>query len=123
VRASEYPLPDYAISVWHRGDALALALPGHSEDGPPRTLFIPLERLPLDAPGWRSFVNLLAERRRTYQENERPLLSTAAEPTQLQLEEMCRAHFAKRAKDASIEDDIFATPTEEETESGRTTEA
>jgi hypothetical protein len=107
VRASEYPLPDYAVSVWHRGDALAIALPGHSEDGQPRTLFIPLERLPLDAPGWRSFVNLLAERRRVYQDNDRPLLSTAAEPTQLQLEEMCKAHFARKAKDASIEDDIF----------------
>jgi hypothetical protein len=121
VRASEYPLPDYAVSVWHRGDSLALALPGHSEDGSPRTLFIPLERLPLDSPGWRSFVNLLAERRRVYQDNERPLLSTAAEPTQLQLEEMCKAHYAQRKKDLSVEEDIFTQDVAtEETESGRT---
>jgi hypothetical protein len=123
MRASEYPLPDYAVSVWHRGDALGIALPGHSEDGEPRTLFIPLEKLPLESPGWRAFINLLAERRRSYQANERPLFATVGEPTKVQLEEMCKAHYAKRQKDVSIEDNIFATPTEEETESGRTTEA
>ena len=122
MRASDYPLPDYAISVWHRGDALGLALPGHSEEGSPRTLFIPLEKLPLDAPGWRSFVNLLAERRRTYQANERPLFATAGEPTALQLEEMCKAHYAQRKRDVSIEDDIFTeATTEEETTDDHTT--
>jgi len=107
MRASDYPLPDYAVSCWHRGDALAIALPGHSEDGQPRTLFIPLEKLPQDAPGWRAFLTLLAERRHTYQRNERPLLSTPSEPTERQLEDMLKAHHVRKQRDAAIEDDIF----------------
>jgi hypothetical protein len=114
MRASDYPLPDYAVSCWHRGDALAIALPSHTEDETPRTLFIPLDKLPLDAPGWRAFINLLAERRRTYQANERPVFATAAEPTEVQLQDMMKAHWAKRARDVSIEDDIFTEATTEE---------
>jgi len=113
MRASEYPLPDYAVSVWHRGDALAIALPGQSEATGPRTLFIPLEKLPPDAPGWRAFLTLLLERRHVYQKNERPMFATAAEPTTVQLEEMLKAHHVRKARDVSIEDDIFATPEEE----------
>ena len=117
MRASDYPLPDYAVSCWHRGDALAIALPSSHHEGESRTLFIPLEKLPLDSPGWRAFITLLAERRHTYQANERPMFSTGAEPTERQLEDMCKAHYAKRAKDVSIEDDIF-TQDAEETENG-----
>jgi hypothetical protein len=114
MRASEYPLPDYAVSCWHRGDALAIALPAlGADDRNGRTLFIPLDKLPQDAPGWRAFLTLLAERRHAYQRNERPMLSTPAEPTTVQLEEMLKAHHARRAKDASIEDDIFTATTEE----------
>jgi hypothetical protein len=114
MRASDYPLPDYAVSVWHRGDALAIALPGHSEDGSARTLFIPLDKLPLDAPGWRSFVNLLAERRKVYQANERPRFSTSAEPTEVQMREMLKAHYAKHPRlETAIDADIFHTEQEE----------
>lgn len=115
MRASEYPLPDYAVSVWHRGDALAVALPsslGDEENA--RTLFIPLEKLPLDAPGWRAFINLLAERRKVYQANERPIFATAAEPTEVQMRDMMKAHYVKRQRDVSIEDDIFTEATTEE---------
>ncbi len=115
MRASDYPLPDYAVSCWHRGDALAVALPGSASDGTDnaRTLFIPLDKLPLDAPGWRAFINLLAERRRTYQANERPMFATAAEPTEVQLRDTMKAHWAKKARDVSIEDDIFSEATTE----------
>ena len=117
MRASDYPLPDYAVSVWHRGDALAVALPGATSDDNGRTLFIPLDKLPLDAPGWRAFISLLAERRRTYQANERPIFSTASEPTEVQMRDMMKAHFAKKLREVSIDEDIFSMPTEEETKS------
>ena len=115
MRASDYPLPDYAVSCWHRGDALAIGLPASTGDANGRTLFIPLDKLPLEAPGWRAFINLLAERRRTYQVNERPMFSTSAEPTEVQLRDMLKAHNAKIQRETSIEEDIFTTSTEEET--------
>ena len=114
MRASDYPLPDYAVSVWHRGDALGIGLPSITGDeSAGRMLFIPLEKLPPDAPGWRAFLNLLSERRHVYQQNEKPMFATTAEPTSVQLEEMLKAHGAAKRRETEIDADIFHTTLEE----------
>lgn len=80
-----YPLPSYAISLWHRGDGLVVQLP----DG--RQLMLPLERLQVDRQradqrGWAELLGLLAARRDCAQRNERPALGSQASPLASELE-------------------------------------
>ena len=51
MRPGEYPIPDFAAYVWHRGDALCVALPDYGDTQRERTLIVPLSKLPADAPG------------------------------------------------------------------------
>jgi hypothetical protein len=101
-----YPLPDYAITLWHRGDGVMLQLP----DG--RSLLLPLSKLETDAPGWKFLMSVLAERRSNYQRERPNLIGTAGSPTAAQLEEALRAHRKKQERDKEITDDIFTPATE-----------
>ena len=109
MRASEYPVPDYACYVWHRGDGLAFAFP----DG--GTLVLPLSKLESDAPGWKWLLATLAARRANAQTQQRSVIGTSARPTQQMLE--LALHHAQNAQTVeratSVEEDIFSQPTEE----------
>ena len=109
MRASEYPVPDYACYVWHRGDGLAFAFP----DG--GTLVLPLSKLESDAPGWKWLLATLAARRQNSAQQVRSLIGTSARPTAQMLEQALHAQTAlERTK--SIEEDIFADDNTEENE-------
>ena len=102
MRASEYPVPDYACYVWHRGDGLAFAFP----DG--GTLVLPLSKLESDAPGWKWLLATLAARRAHAVAGQRSVIGTSARPTAQMLEQALHAASAL-PRTYSVEEDIFAT--------------
>jgi hypothetical protein len=106
MRASEYPVPDYACYVWHRGDGLAFAFP----DG--GTLVLPLSKLESDAPGWKWLLATLAARRANAQTQQRSVIGTSARPTQQMLELALHAS-AGLERTTSVEEDIFSEQPEE----------
>lgn len=117
MRASEYPIPDYACYVWHRGDGLAFAFP----DG--GTLIVPLEKLmPLgectscggvtsNIPGWKWLLHTLMRRRMAYEERKAaPSIGDEARPTAQMLEEALKRSYARahvRTTD-KVDVDLFA---------------
>ena len=106
MRASEYPVPDYACYVWHRGDGIAFAFP----DG--GTLVLPLSKLESDAPGWKWLLATLAARRANAQTQQRSVIGTSARPTQQMLE--LALHAASGLERAtSVDEDIFSQAAEE----------
>lgn len=115
MRQSDYPLPDYAVTLWHRGDGLMLQLP----DG--RSLMLPLGKLETDAVpipggkmrapnmlGWKFLMSVLSERRSNYQKEKPSVIGTAASPTIQQLEEALKSYHEKQERDKSVDEDIFA---------------
>lgn len=107
MRASDYPVPDYAAYLWHRGDGLMLSLPD-SHDAKGQTLFIPLTKLDVgESPGWKFLLHTLAARRTAVQAGQRTSFGTASKPTAQQLEAALRQHqIAQRAQRAT-DDELF----------------
>ena len=111
MRASEYPVPDYAAYVWHRGDGLVIALPDTDAAGNGQTLFIPLEKLDAGtSPGWKFLLHTLAIRRNILQKGERPKFATDAKPTQEMLQHALKVSQSLRAASV-VDEDIFAEET------------
>jgi hypothetical protein len=107
MRASDYPIPDYACYVWHRGDGLAFAFP----DG--GTLFVPLGKLVASQdselpPGWKWLLHTLARRRANEQEKRASVIGTDARPTAQMLEQALLAHTQIATRSREIDEDIFA---------------
>ena len=109
MRASEYPVPDYACYVWHRGDGLAFAFP----DG--GTLVLPLSKLESDAPGWKWLLATLAARRAHAVVGQRSVIGTNARPTQ-QMLELALYHAQTVERTTRVDEDIFADDNTEENE-------
>ena len=101
MRASEYPVPDYACYIWHRGDGLAFAFP----DG--GTLVLPLSKLASEAPGWKWLLSTLAARRAHAVAGQRSVIGTSARPTQQMLEQALQ-HAQTVERSRSVDEDIFA---------------
>jgi len=115
MRASEYPIPDYAAYLWHRGDGLMLALPD-ANDAEGQMLFIPLTKLDAgEAPGWKFLLHTLAQRRSAVQRGEHIKFATNAKPTAQMLEAALKASHVRETVDV-VEEDIFAETTTEETD-------
>lgn len=110
MRASEYPIPDYAAYVWSRGDALMISLPDYGR-GDGQTLCIPAERLSNDKgmpKGLRALWDILNARRNDVLARIKPRFATASEPTQLMLEEAMKVASRNPPLARSTEIDIFA---------------
>ncbi len=99
MRVSDYPLPEYACYIWHRGDGICVAWP----DG--GTLFLANSKL--ESHGWAALCDILAERRRVSQEGKKPQIGTSAEPTEQMLAAMLKGAKVSRVA-RSTEEDIFA---------------
>lgn len=113
MRASDYPIPDYACYFWHRGDALVIQFPDY---GTQRScsLAIPIEKLSNDAgqpTGIRALLDIMQQRRNDYVAGQRPKIGWGSEPTQQMLEAMLKSSY-RSPKCTVVEEDIFA---EEET--------
>jgi hypothetical protein len=125
MRASEYPIPDYACYVWHRGDGLMVSFP----DG--GTLFMPLSKLESDAqcnvkgcltpkrelpPGWKWLLSTLAQRKVAYADERRtPKFGEPARPTSAQLQAALARTYARGPvrTTGKIDVDIFGEATED----------
>lgn len=118
MRASEYPIPDYACYVWSRGDCLMVSLPDYSGTSNGRTLAIPYEKLANDAgmpAGFRALWDLLNARRNDLLAGKRPQIGTASEPTHemLRLSMLANAGRSQSHVKRSTNVDIFETTPEE----------
>ena len=109
MRAADFPIPDYALYVWHRGDAICVALPDYGETANERTLIVPLSKLPGDAPGWKFLLDLLRDRKMNYDQHKPNTFSTRAEPTSVQVKEAMLAYNARKRAEKEIHEDIFNT--------------
>ncbi len=99
MRVSDYPVPQYACYIWHRGDGLVVSWP----DG--GTVFLPQDKLA--SHGFEVLLGILAERRRLAQEKKPAGIGTSAEPTQLMLEALMRGAKVQR-KAKHTDEDVFA---------------
>lgn len=111
MRTADYPIPDFAIYCWHRGDALCVSLPDYGDAQRERTLIIPIEKLPSDAPGWKFLLDLLRARKDNYDAGRPNVFSTKAEPTTVQVEQALLAYNARKRAEREIDEDIFAEET------------
>lgn len=105
MRASDYPIPDYAAYIWHRGDAIGVMLPDYNGNG--HSLFIPIDKF-LDNKGARFLVDLLCARHSEYIKRGHSDLGTNAEPTSQMLEHAMRIAKANPGLYTSTPIDIFA---------------
>jgi hypothetical protein len=103
MRASDYPLPDYAAYIWHRGDALGLAFVDPQGSG--NTVFIPLEKF-LSGKGAQWLVDTLAARHSAYVKRGKAQIGTASEPTAEMLAAALKAAPPPLYKKTNV--DIFA---------------
>jgi len=107
--ARDYPLPAYAMYIWHRGNALVLA----GNDG--HTVVIPLDKLAVssdaDQRGWAILLDILRDRSRAYAQRSRPRIGTSEAPVRAQIEALLagQRERAYGPRSTEIDDDIFAS--------------
>lgn len=92
--ARDYPLPAYAMYVWHRGDSLVLA----GNDG--HTIVLPVSKLNVtsaaDQRGWLILLEILRDRARAYaQRRSAARIGTSTQPVRAQIEALLVAQREK----------------------------
>jgi hypothetical protein len=106
--ARDYPLPAYAMYVWHRGDAVVLA----GNEG--HTIVIPLDKLAVgsgaDQRGWTILLDILRDRSRAYAARRPARIGTNEAPVRAQIEALLagQRERAYGARSTEIDEDIFA---------------
>lgn len=112
MRASEYPVPDYAAYVWYRGDSLVV----QCSDG--HTLAIPLAKLAIattesgqtrgDVRGWEFLLTLLRDRYNAVTFNDNRGIGTKSDPVRHDMQRALRGFVEERERSTTVEEDIFA---------------